>query len=117
MILLPATIEGISTRKDRTVRVTIGTQELAPDKAGQLMALQNALCFVAIKPEMFTKDQEIELEKLRASEVNGKTKAQILRSVLFLNWRDKDKEGFKTSEQHYDYYMDKFTDHMKNKLD
>jgi hypothetical protein len=115
MILLPATIEGISTRKDRTVRVTIGTQELAPDKAGQLMALQNALCYVAIKPENFTHDEEANLDKLKADDVNGKTPSQRLRSVLFRLW-EQDGKGFKTFSSYYDHHMELLINQIKGKL-
>ena len=115
MIILPATIEGIATRKDRTVRVTIGTQELTPDKAGHLMSLQNALCYVAIKKEDFTHDEEAELDKLKANEVNGKTPSQRLRSVLFRYW-EQDKKNFETFAQYYDYMMERIIDTYKSKL-
>jgi hypothetical protein len=117
MVIIAAELEGISTRKDKTLKLTFGTQELAPNKGGELMAMQNAICFLAIKQESFSSNELAELDKLKAAEYGGKTKSQTLRNVLFLNWRDKDQEGFKTSEQHYEYYMQKFIDHMKNKLD
>lgn len=116
MIILPATIENISTRKDRTVKVVIGTQELAPEKAGQLMGMQNVLAYVAIKKEAFTQEDEQLLEKLKAAEVNGKTPSQRLRNTLYVYWQQ-NPEGFQTSNQHYDFYMEKFIDHVKSKLD
>jgi hypothetical protein len=115
VIILPATIEGIATRKDRTVRVAIGTQELSPDKAGQLMSLQNALCYVAIKKEDFTHDEEAELDKLKANDVNGKTPSQRLRSVLYRRWEQDDK-GFKTFSQYYDWAMELTIEQHKSKL-
>ena len=39
MILLPAQIESIASRKDKTVRITIGTQELTPAQAAELFQL------------------------------------------------------------------------------
>lgn len=115
MILLPATIEGISTRKDRTVRVTIGTQELTPEKAGQLMALQNDHCYVAIKEEEFNKDETEALEKLKAEEINGKTPSQRMRAVLFRYWEQKP-SGFKTFSSYYEHHMELLINQIKGKL-
>lgn len=116
MIILPATIEGIATRKDRTVRVTIGTQELPPDKAGQLMSMQNALAYVAIKAEHFNGDEEAALEKLKADDVNGKTPSQRLRAVLFRRW-EQDNKGFQTFAQYYDWAMELTIEQHKAKLE
>lgn len=42
-ILLPAYVENISTRKDKTVKITLSTQELTPEKAGDLFSILNKL--------------------------------------------------------------------------
>ena len=55
MIIIPAIIESISTRKDNTLKVIIGTNEITPDKVGSLMAMHNKMAYVAIKPEIFNK--------------------------------------------------------------
>jgi hypothetical protein len=39
MILIEGQIEAIRTRKDRTWAITLGTQELTPDKAAKVMSV------------------------------------------------------------------------------
>ena len=74
MIILPATIEGVTTRKDRTWKVTLGTQELPVDKAAALLTLNHQLAYVAIKPEYFSGEEEQLLDQLKADpEAGGKT--------------------------------------------
>ena len=51
MILLPAQIESITTRKDKTVKITIGTQELTPADAAKIFYLNQQFCYMALKPE------------------------------------------------------------------
>lgn len=114
MIILPATIEGIATRKDRTVRVTIGTQELAPDKAGHLMSLQNALSYIAIKSEDFSSKEKEDLSELETPMIGVKSKSQILRQELWKNWKENN-EGFEKSEDHYNHYLDKITNYIITK--
>ena len=57
MILLPAQIESITTRKDKTVKITIGTQELTPADAAKIFYLNQQFCYMAIKPEPFIKEE------------------------------------------------------------
>lgn len=116
MVIIAAELEGISTRKDKTLKLTFGTQELTPDKGGALMAMQNAICFLAIKQESFSSNELAELDKLKAAEYGGKTKSQRLRNVLFVNWQQ-DNKGFEKFDSYYDHMMDRITDFYKNKLD
>lgn len=115
MIVIPATLENITTRKDRTLKLTFGTQELPPKKAGEIMAIANSLCYLAIKEEIFTKEQENNLSKLKAEPV-GKSKSQQFRAVLFRLW-EQESEGFETADKHYDSKMQTLIDHFKNKLE
>jgi hypothetical protein len=114
MIILPAIIEGIATRKDKTVRITIGTQELPPDKAGQLMSLQNAMSYVAIKAEDFSDKQKEDISQLETPLIGVKSKSQILRAELWKNWKENN-EGFEKSEDHYNHYLDKITNYIITK--
>jgi hypothetical protein len=53
MIILAAQIEGLTSRKDKTVKVTFGTQELSPVDAAQVFQLNQRFCYIAIKEESF----------------------------------------------------------------
>lgn len=116
MLILPAEIESIATRKDRTVKLTIGTQELSPDKGAALFGLQNALIYLAIKQENFSTNDVAELDKLKAVDYGGKTWSQKLRNVLFVAWQQKS-EGFEKFDLYYDFRMNQLVEYIKGKLD
>lgn len=116
MLLIPAEIEGVSTRKDKTIKLVIGTSELTPDKAGQIIGLQNAMVYLAIKKEQFNNSELEEIEKLKAVEYEGKTPSQRLRAVLYRYW-EQDKKGFDSFSSFYDHYMEKHIDQIKSKLE
>lgn len=116
MIILPALIEKISTRKDNTLVVNIATNEMSPSKVGMLMSLHNKMGYVAINDEKFTGKQEEAISGLKSDTKIGKTPSQRLRAVLYLVWKS-NKEGFETSDTHYEHYLEKVIEHYKTKID
>ena len=98
-----AAIEGVSTRKDKTLTIRLGTQELPGEIAGRLFGMQNAFVYVALKEEDFGRDEIEALEALEADAIEDhrKTQSQRLRAVLFLNWKY-DSKGYKTFAMYYD---------------
>ena len=50
-IMLQAEIEGVATRRDRTLKITVGTQELSPEETGLLM-LERRETMETLVPEM-----------------------------------------------------------------
>tara|TARA_R110000868_G_scaffold239877_1_gene494374 strand:+ start:3529 stop:3882 length:354 start_codon:yes stop_codon:yes gene_type:complete len=117
MITLSAQIEGFGSRADKSWKLTLGTNELAPSEIGLIGSMQNQVCFIAINPDPFTSEQKeiIITTKAELSET-GKTPSQRLRGVLFINWQH-DKKGY---DQFHDYYlteMEKIITHYKSKLD
>jgi hypothetical protein len=119
MILLKAQIEAITTRKDGTLKVAVGTQELKPSDAGKLFGLNNKLCSIGIAPNDLT-PKEIETlqdAKLSIDDVpNGKSLSQRLRGSLFVYWQQHD-TGFEEFNDFYSDYMEKKINHVKSKLD
>lgn len=115
MIVVPAQLENITTRKDRTLKLTFGTQEMTPKKAGEVMAMANSLCYLAIKPEIFTKDEESNISKLKTEPV-GKSQSKRLRDVLF-RLHEQKPEGFTDFEAFYQNKMEGLITHFKNKLE
>lgn len=116
MIILPAQLEGIRTRKDRTLHIGFGTQELDPTTAGQVMALSQQLCYLAIKPDAFNAAESDLIDNLKADiELTAKTPAQRLRGVLFRLWEQQGvSEDFPIF---YEREMHRITEHYKTKLD
>lgn len=116
MILLPAQIEGITTRKDKTIKLTIGTQELTPSEAAKMFYLNQQFCYMALKPEPFTRDEVDMVESMKADLDSAKTPSQRLRSVLFRNY-EQDNKGYKDFNTYYIGEMDRICEHYKSKLD
>lgn len=115
MILLPIIIEGITTRKDNTLSVRLGCNELSPNEAGQLMTLHGKYAFCAIKPEMFSQTDLEALEGLKSDTTIGKSPSERLRGVLYRNF-EKNAEGYKNFTLYYDAKMDLIIEHYKGKL-
>ena len=116
MILLPAQIESITTRKDKTIRLTIGTQELTPSDAAKVFYLNQQFCYMVIKPEPFTKEETESVNSLKADLSNAKTPSQRLRGILYLNYQQ-DSKGFQDFTTYYASEIEKICEHYKNKLD
>ena len=116
MIVVAATIEAIATRKDTTLKIVLGTQELSPEKAGELFHLQNKLAYVAIKEENFTNEEEDLIKDLRVDEINTKSPSKRLRAVMYLNWKQ-DPEGHAEFSGYYLHHMENLINKYKSNLD
>jgi len=118
MILFPAILEGIRSRKDKTFSIIFGTNELNPTQSTGLMQALNDFGYVAFKKESFkTEDKEIlEALKADAEEMNDKTPAQRLRAVLYVNW-EQNKQGYSTFVDFYNAKMELLITHFKGKLE
>jgi hypothetical protein len=116
MILLPALIESITTRKDKTIKITIGTQELTPADAAKIFYLNQQFCYMALKPEPFTREESESIDSLKADLDNSKTPSQRLRGILYLNYQQ-DNKGYKDFTTYYIAEVERICEHYKNKLD
>lgn len=116
MILLPSQIESIASRKDKTVKVTLGTQELTPQQAAQVFQLNQKFCYVAIKEETFQADEVEAIDNLKTDLETEKTPSQRLRGILYVNYQQKP-EGYKDFATYYQAKMERICDHFKSKLD
>jgi hypothetical protein len=113
-ILLACQFDGMRTRKDKTVAITLGTQELSPDKAGEIFNL-NGQILTAYFTHALPNDEEIEIIDSIEPDMPGKSPSQRLRSIFYLMWKSNN-EGFKDKNLHYIHYMEKIIDHYKTKL-
>jgi len=117
MIILPAQIDGVTSRKDKTLKITLVTQELK--EAGKLFDLQNELVNVGISPKGLN-DNEIELlreSKFGVEDIpNKKSQGKRLRDALYIAWT-KDNRGFETSEAYYQHRTDLMINHVLNQIE
>ena len=111
-------VEGLQSRKDNTLKVVLGTQELA--EGGKLLSLQNRLCTVGISPNEDLTKEDIELlesSKLGIDDLPGtKSQSQRLRNVLFVYWQQAD-GGYSDFNLYYQNRMDKIINNIKAKLE
>ena len=116
MIILPAQIEGLTSRKDKTIKVTFGTQELSPADAAQIFQLNQRFCYIGIKEELFQQEDIDTIDSIKTDLEVNKTPSQRLRGILYINYQQ-DNEGYKDFMIYYLGKMDKLCEHFKSKLD
>ena len=115
MILITGIVEGLSTRKDKTIRLTVGTNELNPEQTSNLFQLNQQFCYLGLKKEPFTKDETDLIESLKTDLDNLKTPSQRLRGILFRNYEQDDK-GYRDFNTYYLAEMERICEHYKGKL-
>ena len=115
MILIAGILEAISTRKDKTLKLVFGTNELTPAEMSDLFNINQQFCYLGLKNETFTKDETQLIESLKTDLDNLKTPSQRLRGILFRNFEQDDK-GYKDFSTYYTGEMERICEHYKNKL-
>lgn len=113
-ILVPVQVENISTRKDKTVKLVLGTQELSPAKAGELFNLLNTVGMAYLCPKGIDQKEIDQVDKLDP-EFEGKTQSQRIRSVLYKLFQQ-EPEGFKDFDSFYQSKTEKYIEHLKSKI-
>jgi len=119
MIELKSQIEAIQTRKDNTLKVVLGTQELSPKECGKLFALMNRLCSIGIAPNDLTSDEikTLQESKLSIDDVpNGKSWSKKYRDVLFVYWKQHDTGYEKFDDFYANHYLNRINN-VKSKLE
>ena len=115
MILISGIIEGLSTRKDKTCKLVIGTNELNPAQMSELFNLNQQFCYLGLKKEPFTKDESDIIDSLKADADTFKSPSQRLRGILYRNFEQDDK-GYLEFNSYYIAEMERICEHYKNKL-
>jgi len=119
LLLIPCAIESVATRRDKTLKVVIGTQELSPAKAAELFnQWTSGVGVMAFKGESFNCNDEELLKsiKIDAEEMGSKTPSQRLRSCLYVLF-ERNPEGYQDFNNYYSAMMDKFIDMVKKRID
>ena len=114
-LLLAVTVENITTRKDHTVKIVLGTQELSPSKAGEIFQLMNKLATCYFSEKTISTAEINQVDKIDP-DLDGKTQSQRIRNVLYVLWEQKP-EGFKDFDSFYRNKTEKIIEHYKNQLD
>jgi len=114
-LIFPAQIEYIGTRKDKTLLIKLGTQELTPDVTSEIIRLHNTLCYILIKPEPIIEEDKTvtdNLNELTLADLPRRTQSQRLRSIFFILFTQ-NSENFKEFESYYQSKMEVIINHYK----
>lgn len=115
-VLLAAQVENVSTRRDGTLKLTLGCQELNQSRAGELISMQNKVCAVYISVKESVPQNIIDMVDETSVDMPGKTKSQRQRAVLFRIW-ELEKQGHKTFESFYSAKMEENIRALKDTLE
>lgn len=114
-VLIAAQIENVTTRKDRTIKITIGTNELAPDKTAVIMSMVHNICALYISPKETISQKEVDQVDKLDPEFGGKTQSQRIRNVLYKLF-EQNREGFKDFDTYYHSKTEMYIEHLKTKI-
>lgn len=114
-MLLASIVENVSTRRDGTIKLTLGTQEISQGKAGELFTMQNKIVALYISPKDSIPQKVMDTVDQADVDLPGKTKSQRQRAVLYRIW-ELGKEGHKTFESFYAFEMEKHINALKEHL-
>ncbi len=116
MIIIPAIYEGSRDLKDRTKKLAFNTNEVTPEQAASLQVMVQQFCYLAIKLEPFTRDQQEVINDLKSDiDAFGKSPGQRMRAVLYRLW-EQVPEGYDDFNLYYQFKMEQLINHIKTKL-
>lgn len=87
-IVLPAQLNPISRRKDKSVKLSLETRELNHEELPTLMSLEGAEMWLCLAPN----ENEIEIPEENA-ELDEKSPSERLRNVLFVWFKQESDAG------------------------
>lgn len=112
-ILLAAIVENVTTRRDNTLKITIGCQEVSQGKAGELFALNGKLAAVYVSPKESIPQKDLDQVDSVDVDLPGKTQSQRMRSVLFILY-EQSNEGYKDFQSYYRAKTEAIINELKN---
>lgn len=105
-------IDGVNAKKDRTLLIKIGTQELSAEDASYLLDCMGKQLWIGIAE---TPIEALEVPEVLPEMHGDKTPSQRLRGLLYVLWSEKtDKK--RTFPQFYEDYMFKLCEQLKVKI-
>lgn len=114
-LLLACYVDGLTTRKDKSVTIKLTTQELSEGNAGQVFGLQSKLVAVYISPKETIPQRDIDQVDKIDVEMNSKSQSQRIRAVLYKLW-EQGNEGHKDFDAYYKAKTELYIEHLKSKI-
>ena len=115
-ITLPVSLNPISRRKDKSVKLSVETRELSPQETLTLMSLEGEEGWMILSTNQEDLKEEY-IPKVNA-ELNQKSQAERIRAVLYkLYLQDtKEQKFLGTYETYYKEKTEKFIEFLKGKI-
>ncbi len=116
-IVFDATLEGLSTRMDDTIKVVIGTQEVTAEQGLALLKLRGKFCKVMLSDTAIEQKEIDAVDSLPIKdESSNKSNSQRLRNILHVYWEQNHKISFVKFDDFYNAKMNELIEHFKSKL-
>lgn len=113
MIQFSAIIDGVTAKKDGTLTIRLGTQELNPNETSEIFKFANKQIWVGFAETAIT---NLDVPKTIDELDGGKSTSERLHNVLFVYWNTKT-DKMKTFETFRKEYLEKVIQNVKDKLD
>lgn len=114
-ILLPASLNPISRRRDKSIKLSFETRELSPTETMTLMALEGGEGWLMYAPN----EAEIDVQDIPTTkpELGTKTIAERLRAVIYVHYKQATEAGlyFGLPETFYQEQGEKIIEGYKQK--
>lgn len=117
MLIIGAILETYRSLKDKTLKITFDTNEPTSEQLVEICNNAQKFGYLAFKEEPFKNSEKKMIEEMQTDfEIEGKTKGQRLRAVLYVNFQQSP-DGYKVFDDYYNHHMEVIITHWKNKLD
>lgn len=114
-LLVAAIIESISSRRDGTIKIVIGCQEMSPSKSGELFSYTNKLSSIYVSPKESITQSELDQTDKLDPELQGRTQSQRIRNTLYKLF-EQDTETFANFDAYYKVKTEQIINHLKSKI-
>lgn len=116
IVLYGGLIESVASKKDKTIKIVIGANELKPDVMSDIMGMSGAFVYTAHKLEPFVTEEINAINKLKyEGKTLGKSMAEKMRDLFFVLW-SKENCGFQQFDDYYVFQMNKYLDELRDRL-
>lgn len=110
-----AQIDGITAKKDNTLSIRLGTQELSAEETSVLFDYRNKQIWVAFADTGLKKEDLVIPENLEFP--NEKSLSERLRNVIFVYWQQNRMKEYPDFEAYRRLQMEKHISAYKDKLE
>jgi hypothetical protein len=114
IVQFQAQVDNIVKKKDRTLSVRLGTQEMNAEDSAHVFGM-DGMVWVAVSPTELD-ESDLEIPEFLPEFKGHKSFSQRQREVLYRLWEQVDNGKHKTSDQFYRDYMEKSISNIKDKL-